>query len=368
MTALPALLLGVFAGGAADRLAAALTETAATARTMALAAIAGGLLGAVTAVRWAGWDQLIWGSCLWALLALTDSDLRSKLLPDVLTLPLLAAGLVVSFAHGELISGLLGLVTAGAALVALTLIGGAAFGREAFGWGDVKLGAALGAWVGWPAILALLLVAFVLGGIVGLLVMAVRAARRAWAWGQVEIPFGPFLAAGAAALIIGGWPMVAPATAQPAWVTLSPPQCACSLQVPADWSYEPGAGGMVLMTLAPPRADGAARASVVVSRESLAQSATLDQYFAAGRRLVERTLAGYKGLRVDSVVVNGRPARLHFYTWTPTPAAPLYQIQLVTVAGSTGYAVTATTPVASPRLTEDLALLMRILATFRVGT
>ncbi|ALM87131.1 A24 family peptidase [Bordetella sp. N] len=147
--------------------------------------------------------QALWAMLLVAsLLALAWIDKDTGLLPDVITLPLLWAGLLANVADtfaptaqavlGAAVGyGLLWLLFHGYRLIT---------GREGMGYGDFKLLAALGAWLGLAALPMLLLAASLAGAVVGLLMIALRRARR----GQPQ-PFGPFLAAaGIVALFSGG--------------------------------------------------------------------------------------------------------------------------------------------------------------------
>lgn len=141
----------------------------------------------------------------WTLLALAVIDARTQFLPDVLTLALMWLGLLASLGHG-----------AGAALVdPTTAIAGAAggyltlwlvfhafllaTGKEGMGFGDFKLLAAIGAWLGWQALPMVLLLASLGGAVVGGLLMASGHLAR----GR-PMPFGPWLAlAGWLALVAG---------------------------------------------------------------------------------------------------------------------------------------------------------------------
>jgi leader peptidase (prepilin peptidase)/N-methyltransferase len=125
-------------------------------------------------------------------------DLEIRILPDIITLPLLWAGLLASLLHlapraPTPAAAILG--AAGGYLVLWALFQGfrLATGKIGMGRGDFKLTAALGAWLGWAQLPLVLLVAS-LGGVIigGLLLAAQRAARDA------ALPFGPWLA-------IGGW-------------------------------------------------------------------------------------------------------------------------------------------------------------------
>ena len=128
----------------------------------------------------------------WVLVAASGIDLRTTLLPDQLTLPLLWLGLLAS--------------VAGLFVAPPTAIVGAAFGylvlwsvywafklltgKEGMGYGDFKLLGALGAFVGWQGIVPILLLSSVIGAITGSIWLAMRGRDRA-----TPIPFGPYLAA-----------------------------------------------------------------------------------------------------------------------------------------------------------------------------
>ncbi len=128
-----------------------------------------------------------------ALLALALADLRAMLLPDALTLPLLAAGLAVAAVEGALAERAIGAAAAGGLGAAVALLYARLRGREGLGWGDVKLLAAAGAWLGWRALPDYLLLA---AGAGILAALALRASGRAGALrAESELPFGLFLAA-----------------------------------------------------------------------------------------------------------------------------------------------------------------------------
>ncbi|MFZ5962173.1 prepilin peptidase [Thalassococcus sp. BH17M4-6] len=121
------------------------------------------------------------------LAALAIVDLRQKRLPDALTLPLIAAGLVFAWAEGRLADGLIG---AALGYGVFWLIGELHFrrhGTEGLGLGDAKLFAAAGAWLGWAALPFVLLIA----AMGGLGAAALRGTGRGTA-----LAFGPWLALG----------------------------------------------------------------------------------------------------------------------------------------------------------------------------
>lgn len=130
----------------------------------------------------------------WSLLLLSFIDLRSMLLPDRITLPLLAAGLIAGalLAPSRWSEHALGAVIGFLSLAALGLLYERARGRAGLGGGDAKLLAAIGAWIGWMGLPSALLIA----GMVGLGHAAVRGRGRLA--GADRVPFGP-------ALALGGW-------------------------------------------------------------------------------------------------------------------------------------------------------------------
>lgn len=127
---------------------------------------------------------------------LTIVDLRTHRLPNALVLPALAVTLALfaaSCAVGAPWAAFLRAAAAGAVLFAFFLML-RIVGRGAMGGGDVKLAALVGVllgWVGWSAVLLGVVAAFLLGGVVGIVLLLTRRASR-----STRIPFGPFLVAG----------------------------------------------------------------------------------------------------------------------------------------------------------------------------
>jgi leader peptidase (prepilin peptidase)/N-methyltransferase len=155
----------------------------------------------------------------WFLIPLTGIDLDHQLLPDVLTLPLVWLGLLASLFHDTASGAALPVsprdAILGAAAGYLFLWGVFhAFklltGKEGMGYGDFKLFAALGAWMGWQMLPLILLLSAAVGAIVGIALVVFRKQGR-----EVPIPFGPYLAGAGwiAALwgpqIVGGYLSVA---------------------------------------------------------------------------------------------------------------------------------------------------------------
>lgn len=140
--------------------------------------------------------------CLaWALIALTFIDFDTQLLPDSITLPLLWLGLLFnSFgAFTDLKSAVIGAMAGYLALWSVYWLFKLATGKEGMGYGDFKLLAALGAWLGWQMLPAVILLSSLVGAAVGIgLIVLARHGRN------VPIPFGPYLAAAGIIALLWG--------------------------------------------------------------------------------------------------------------------------------------------------------------------
>jgi leader peptidase (prepilin peptidase)/N-methyltransferase len=162
-----------------------------------------GALFAWCAWRW-GWTPAAAAWCLFAavLVALALIDWDTTLLPDDLTLPLLWAGLIASalgWTQVPLPQAVWGAVAGYLSLWGVYWAFRLATGKEGMGYGDFKLFAALGAWFGWPALVPIILMASVIGAVVGIGMKMARSLRE----GGV-VPFGPFLSmAGLTAMLFG---------------------------------------------------------------------------------------------------------------------------------------------------------------------
>lgn len=128
----------------------------------------------------------------WVLLILTAIDIDHQLLPDQLTLPLLWAGLLISAAgvgpvslHDAVVGAAAGYLSLWSVYWLFKLI----TGKEGMGYGDFKLLAALGAWLGWQQLPVIIILSSLVGAVLGSLYMAINKSSR----GQA-IPFGPYLA------------------------------------------------------------------------------------------------------------------------------------------------------------------------------
>lgn len=161
-----------------------------------------GLLFALLAGRWSGTSFVFWMGAVFTLVLVIVSgiDYHLKIIPDVFSLGLLGAGLVLTplnplLAEGlaaRVLHGFAGALTGFSLMWALGYVGTKAFGKEALGGGDVKLMAGVGSLLGASGVFASVFAASLFGTV---LFLAMKALRR-MAWGTY-LPFGPFLAAGA---------------------------------------------------------------------------------------------------------------------------------------------------------------------------
>lgn len=137
----------------------------------------------------------------WCLIALTFIDADTQLLPDTITLPLLWLGLLFNLfgTFTSLSSAVIGAMAGYLVLWSVYWAFKLATGREGMGYGDFKLLAALGAWLGWQAVLPIVLLASVIGAVVGIAMKLAGALRE----GRY-VPFGPFLAGGGLVLMLSG--------------------------------------------------------------------------------------------------------------------------------------------------------------------
>ncbi|KWI49822.1 peptidase A24 [Burkholderia pseudomultivorans] len=169
-----------------------------------LVELAGGMLaaGALAAFGPTGTALAVFGLCA-ALLAMSAIDIRTGYLPDSMTLPLLWAGLALNLADTltSLRSAVIGAMAGYLFLWSIYWLFKWLRGIEGIGFGDLKLLAALGAWMGWAALPQVVLFAAVTGAIVGL--VATWRGRMRF---EEPIPFGPFLAAGGVATLFFGTP------------------------------------------------------------------------------------------------------------------------------------------------------------------
>jgi len=129
-----------------------------------------------------------------ALIAITVIDLEHQIIPDVITLPGIVAGVLIGMGTGTWLDSLIGVLVGGGVFFVIILVqpGG-------MGGGDMKLGGMLGAFLGWKVLLFSLFVAVTLGGALAIALLATGLRGR-----KDPIPFGPFLALGGATGLLWG--------------------------------------------------------------------------------------------------------------------------------------------------------------------
>lgn len=138
---------------------------------------------------------------VWGLVALTVIDLDEQLLPDQLTLPLMWLGLLVNVdgMFTDLGSAVIGAAAGYLSLWLVFQVFRLLTGREGMGYGDFKLLAVFGAFLGWQYLPQVILLSSLIGATVGISLVVIRGRDR-----QIPIPFGPYLAvAGLVALFWG---------------------------------------------------------------------------------------------------------------------------------------------------------------------
>jgi leader peptidase (prepilin peptidase)/N-methyltransferase len=142
-----------------------------------------------------GWEAAAALVLTWGLVALAGIDLDTQLLPDAITQPLLWLGLLLSLAglFTDPQAAILGAAAGYLSLWGVFQLFRLATGKEGMGYGDFKLLALLGAWLGWQYLPQILLGSAVVGALVGLALIASGRRGR-----DIPIPFGPYLA-------VAGW-------------------------------------------------------------------------------------------------------------------------------------------------------------------
>ena len=160
------------------------------------------LLSTLAAVHFGfGWAAAGALLLIWGLMALTFIDYDTQLLPDSITLPLLWAGLLLNLfgTYTDLQSAVVGAMAGYLSLWSVYWGFKLVTGKEGMGYGDFKLLAALGAWLGWQTLPLIILLSSLVGALLGITLIVLAKRGR-----NVPIPFGPYLAtAGLIALLWG---------------------------------------------------------------------------------------------------------------------------------------------------------------------
>jgi len=130
---------------------------------------------------------------IWAMIALTFIDLNTQLLPDSITQPLLWAGLLVNLHHGftDIHSAVIGAIAGYLTLWSVYWLFKLLTGKEGMGYGDFKLLAAIGAWLGWQLLPLVILFSSVVGAVIGTALIVTANHSK-----NMTLPFGPYLAGG----------------------------------------------------------------------------------------------------------------------------------------------------------------------------
>jgi leader peptidase (prepilin peptidase) / N-methyltransferase len=172
-----------------------------------------GILSAAVAWKYGyGWPTAAAIVLTWFLIALTFIDVDHQLLPDSLTLPLVWIGLLLSLWAPEMghvsvpvamRSSIVGAIAGYLSLWSVYHLFRLLTGKEGMGYGDFKLFAALGAWLGWKMLLPIILFAAVVGAVVGIGLIVIQGRDRA-----TPIAFGPFLAAAGWLVLMFGHELV----------------------------------------------------------------------------------------------------------------------------------------------------------------
>jgi leader peptidase (prepilin peptidase) / N-methyltransferase len=133
-------------------------------------------------------------------------DLSHRIIPDVISLPGIVIGLVISLLHPQLSikDSLIGVLLGGGSLYVVASVYHVITKREGMGGGDVKLLAMIGAFIGWKGVLFTILCSSFIGTVVGVTLMLVSSADSKYA-----VPFGPFLSLGAIIYVLCGEALIA---------------------------------------------------------------------------------------------------------------------------------------------------------------
>lgn len=136
-----------------------------------------------------------------ALIIIAFIDLNEQIVPDVISLPGIVIGFIISFfvPYISYMNSALGVLVGGGIILIIGLAGSVIFKKEAMGGGDVKLAAMIGAFLGWRYIIISLFLGFILGALAGILLILSKIKSR-----EDAIPFGPFIVLGSFITLLWG--------------------------------------------------------------------------------------------------------------------------------------------------------------------
>ena len=136
-----------------------------------------------------------------ALIIIAFIDLNEQIIPDVISLPGIVTGFIISFfvPYISFINSALGVVVGGGIILVISLGGSVIYKKEAMGGGDVKLAAMIGAFLGWRYIIISLFLGFFLGALAGIILIIAKIKKR-----EDVIPFGPFIVLGSLITLLWG--------------------------------------------------------------------------------------------------------------------------------------------------------------------
>ena len=154
------------------------------------------ILSVLVALKFGVSLETLFGLILtWALIALTMIDAKTQLLPDNITMPLLWLGILINTSnmYTDIESSVFGAVAGYLILWSIYKVFKKLTGKEGMGYGDFKLLAALGAWMGWMMLPQIIILSSFVGAVIGIAMIVIKKHEK-----SVPIPFGPYLA-------IAGW-------------------------------------------------------------------------------------------------------------------------------------------------------------------
>jgi len=136
-----------------------------------------------------------------ALIIIAFTDLNEQIVPDVISLPGIIIGFIISFfvPYVSFVNSALGVVVGGGIILVIGLTGSVIFKKEAMGGGDVKLAAMIGTFLGWRYIIISLFLGFFLGALAGIFLIMSKIKSR-----EDTVPFGPFIVLGSFITLLWG--------------------------------------------------------------------------------------------------------------------------------------------------------------------